>query len=185
MKILRIFAVLLGLAMLGPIPQAKADGYDAAVSGWKDYKDVADWLDRHFVFDTARLDENQNQVRSNGPTALKARAPGALYETSHGYCVDAATFTVDALNKINLAYKADTIFIKNGGGKTQHWVAGFWLDGKIMIIDYGPGPDWLPIRGIHGPYDSLDQYKDYLNGRGLKHFVADEVRWRPFPGTLD
>lgn len=176
-------AVLLGLLVLaGP---AWAQDYAGQVAQWASYKDVAAWLDDNFVFDKARLDQVQGRVRESGPNGLLARNPASTFALKQGYCTDAASFAIDALNRINPEYKAGWVFIKNGAGPPHHWVAGFQADGKTYIMDYGPGPEWRQMRGVHGPYESLDEYKAFLSGLNLRRFFPERVEWREMPGAQD
>lgn len=161
------------------------DSYDQAVQNWKSYQDVGAWLAKNFSFDRARLQLILGRVRAEGPTGLLAHSPAKTYEMKRGYCTDSAKLAIDALNRINLAYDARYVFIKNKAGPAQHWVAGFKVDGKIMVMDYGASPEWWRMIGIHGPYESLDQYRDFLASLNIKGFAVDFVEWRNMPGQED
>lgn len=156
-----------------------------AVQNWKSYQDVGTWLQKNFAFDHSRLQLILGRVRAEGPTGLLARSPAKTYEMKRGYCTDSAKLAIDALNRINPAYDAQYVFIKNKAGPAQHWVTGFKVDGKIMIMDYGASPEWWRMLGIHGPYESLDQYRDFLASLNIKGFSVDSVQWRPMPGQED
>lgn len=183
MRLLLLFWLVLVQAS-GSFAQDK--GYETAVSKWTSYEDVARWLDANFVFDSGRLDTVISRTRSSGPSGLLARKPNGTYEQKSGYCTDSANFARQALNTINPAYKAQFIFIKNQYGQPHHWVTGFVVNGKIMVMDYGPGPEWKSMKGIHGPYDSLEQYADYLRSLKIKRFTPELVEWRAtFPGQED
>lgn len=165
---------------------AQDKDYEVAVSKWTSYEDVARWLKGNFVFDAGRLNAVISRTRSSGPSGLLARKPGSTYEQKSGYCTDSANFARQALNTINPAYKAQFVFIKNQYGQPHHWVTGFVVDGKIMVMDYGAGPEWKAMKGIHGPYDSLAQYAEYLRSLNIKRFAPESVEWRPdFPGQED
>jgi hypothetical protein len=165
---------------------AEDNDYEEAVSRWASYEDVAKWLENNFVYDKDRLNVVINRTRSSGPSGLLARNPGVTYEQKRGYCTDSANFARHALNRINPAYKAQFVFIKNLYGQPHHWVTGFVVDGKIMVMDYGAGPEWEVMKGIHGPYDSLEQYAEYLRSLNIRRFTPELVEWRPnFPGQED
>lgn len=179
--------VLFGLA-LAQVSSAFAqdNDYEAAVSKWTSYEDVARWLEGNFVFDSGRLNVVISRTRSSGPSGLLARKPSDTYEQKSGYCTDSANFARQALNTVNPAYKAQFVFIKNQYGQPHHWVTGFVVNGKIMVMDYGAGPEWNAMKGIHGPYDSLEQYAEYLRSLNIRRFAPELVEWRPnFPGQED
>jgi hypothetical protein len=179
--------VLFGLA-LAQVSAAFAqdNDYETAVAKWTSYEDVARWLEGNFVFDSGRLNVVISRTRSSGPSGLLARNPRGTYEQKSGYCTDSANFARQALNTINPAYKAQFVFIKNQYGQPHHWVTGFVVNGKIMVMDYGAGPEWKAMKGIHGPYDSLEQYAEYLRTLNIRRFAPELVEWRPtFPGQED
>lgn len=159
--------------------------YDIAVSKWTSYEDVAKWLDGNFSFDRDRLQTILGRVRQDGPIGLLARKPSKTYELRSGYCTDSAKLAIDALNKINPAYQARYIFIRNRAGQAQHWVTGFHVDGKIMVMDYGASPEWSAMRGVHGPYESLSRYADFLASLRIRGFAVESVEWRNMPGQED
>jgi hypothetical protein len=86
------------------------------------------------------------------------RKAATLFSKHSGYCRDAASLAKDALSRINPEYQAKYVFIKNKFGQPNHWVTGFTANGKLFIMDYGAGPEWRVMIGVHGPYDSLDDY---------------------------
>ena len=159
--------------------------YEDAVSKWKSYKDVATWLNRNFVFDTNRQKQIHKLLKKQGPSGLIVRNPASLYEDNHnGYCGDSANFAIKSLNKIDPSYNARWVFIFNDKG-SNHWVAAFDHDGKLYIMDYGTGRKWEPMQGVHGPYNSLDEYRDYLSSLSLPKFGVDGVIFRNMPGQED
>jgi hypothetical protein len=182
-RLLLLVWLVLGQAS-GAIAQDK--DYEAAVSKWTSHEDVARWLEGNYVFDSGRLNVVIGRTRSSGPSGLLARRPGGTYEQKSGYCTDSANFARHALNTINPAYKAQFVFIKNQYGQPHHWVTGFVVNGKMMVMDYGAGPEWKAMKGTHGPYDSLEQYADFLRSLNIKRFSPELVEWRPnFPGQED
>jgi len=181
------FAALF-LLLLTPFNSAMAQdaSYEETLSKWRTYEDVARWLEGNYVFDPSRLNTVLSRTRSSGPSGLLARSAGGTYEQKSGYCTDAANFARQALNRIDPAYKAQFIFIKNQYGQPHHWVTGFTVKGKIMVMDYGAGPEWGSMKGVHGPYDSLDQYAEFLRSLNIKRFAPELVEWKPrFPGQED
>lgn len=160
-------------------------GYDAALQSWKDYRDVATWFDDNFTYDHNRLSQMLRQRGQGGAAALRTREPSKTFEIKSGYCTDAAGFAIAALNRVNPEYKAGYVFIRNGAGNVHHWVAGFHMDGKTYVMDYGQGSDWRMMRGVHGPYESLGEYQSFLAGLNIRNFSPVEVSWKDFPGQVD
>jgi hypothetical protein len=177
-----VLALLSGLAGLA---HAEETPYDTAVGNWKSYEDIARWLDGNFQFDRSRLQTILGRVRQDGPQGLLAHKPAKTFESRSGYCTDSAQLAMDALNRINPAYQAKYVFVKNRAGPAQHWVTGFLLDGKIMVMDYGASPEWSAMRGVHGPYVSLKEYVDFLATLKIRGFAVDFVEWRDMPGQED
>jgi hypothetical protein len=165
---------------------ANADSYEEAISEWKSYRDVANWLNANFSFNKSRQKEISKRLKKQGPSGLLVRSPVALYEESHyGYCADSANFAIKSLNKIDASYNARWVFIWNEKGRPNHWVAAFDIDGKLHIMDYGTGKKWEEMQGVHGPYDSLDEYREFLSSLSLPGFEAGKVVFRDMPGQED
>jgi hypothetical protein len=176
----------LGLILLIHFSHAMAGPYEDAVAGWKSYEEVESWLSRNFTFDKSRQKQIARRLKQQGPSGLLVRNPAVLYESNHrGYCADSANFTIDSLNKIDPAYNARWVFIWNEAGRPNHWVAGFDYKGKLYIMDYGTGKKWKAMQGVHGPYDSLDDYRAYLTSLNLPNFEVGEVVFRDMPGQED
>lgn len=160
--------------------------YEAAIGKWTTYQDVANWLKSNFTFDHSRLSTILFRTRQSGPAGLLARGAAATYNVKSGYCTDAAAFAIQSLNRINPDYQARYVFIKNRYGQPHHWVAGFMVNGKIMVMDYGASPEWGGMNGVHGPYDSLDQYAEFLTSLRIPKFSPEAVEWKnAFPGQQD
>lgn len=177
---------LLCLALLTLAPNVYADDYNATVSKWTSYKDVGAWLEGNFNFSTSRQKTIQKRLKQQGPSGLLIRNPQTLFKDRSGYCADSAHFALDALGKISPEYNSRWVFVKNSiKGKANHWVTGFSVDGKLYIMDYGAGHNWDAMNGIHGPYDSLSEYRDFLASLNIKGFSVAEVRWRDMPGAVD
>jgi len=185
-RVIKLFAIFCFVLFQASSAHAEVGNYEAEVSKWTSYVEVSKWLNDNFVFDSGRLNAVISRTRTSGPSGLLARKPSSTYEQKSGYCTDSANFALQALNKINPAYKAQFIFIKNQYGQPHHWVTGFTVDGKIMVMDYGAGPEWKGMKGVHGPYDSLEQYANFLRSLNIKRFSPELVEWRPnFPGQED
>jgi hypothetical protein len=45
-------------------------------------------------------------------------------------------------------------------------------------MDYGAGPRWSQMIGIHGPYNSLDEYGEFLKNVNAKGFKFEDVYLR-------
>ena len=161
------------------------DEYDVAVSQWQTDRDVAAWLDDNFSFSNGRQSTIQNRLKKKGPGGLLVRDHKKLYNSSSGYCADAANFAIEALNEIDPKYGAGFVFVENAKGRPNHWVAGYKADGKIWIMDYGAGSKWNAMNGVHGPYDSLEEYKAFLASLNVSGFRVGDVYWRDMPGEWD
>lgn len=77
------------------------------------------------------------------------------------------------------------IFIRNSIGPPNHWTTGFWMNGKLYVMDYGAGPKWSAMQGVHGPYNTLDDYMQFLKTLSVPGFSPSSVDWRDFPGQED
>ena len=113
------------------------------------------------------------------------RSPEKLFTQNKGYCTDAANFAISTLNKIDPAYNARWVFIKNAKCRPHHWVTAFDYNGKLYIMDYGAGDGWGAMKGVHDPYDSLSEYGIFLATLNISNFRAGEVRFRDMPGKED
>ena len=177
------FLLIIGLFSF--VNTAFAGSYEAVVAEWKSYEDVANWLNSNFSFDKRRQKQIAERLKKQGPSGLLVRNPAALYEENHrGYCADAANFAIKTLNKIDPSYNARWVFIWNKKGRPNHWVASFDYNKKLYIMDYA-GKKWEAMQGVHGPYDSLDEYRDYLATLNLPDFEVGEVVFRDMPGQED
>jgi hypothetical protein len=177
---------LFGLLFLSYCNFASAESYEEAVTKWKSHEDVAKWLNSNFNFDKSRQKKISRRLKKHGADGLFARNPATLYEKDHrGYCVDSANFAIKSLNKIDPSYNARWVFIWNKKGPPNHWVAAFDYNGKMYIMDYGTGEKWEAMQGVHGPYDSLEEYEAYLASLSLPNFEVDAVQFRYMPGRED
>lgn len=179
-RVLGVFVLLLPLAL----PAADGD-YQDTLAGWSSYEDVALWLEKNFVFDKERQRQISRRLKSQGPSGLLIRNPEKLFSDSRGFCGDAANFAYHALGEVDFEYEPSWVFIKNSVGRPNHWVTAFKHEGKTYIMDYGTGEKWKAMQGVHGPYDSLDEYRAFLDGLSMPGFGVAEVRYRRMPGTED
>jgi len=132
--------------------------YEDAISQWKSYKDVAKWMSWHFSYDMQRY----NETVGKGPLRFPPRKPQETFRLRSGVCYDAAVFAKATLNRIDSSYVAKIVVIEDPSDSYvfQHFVCSFKKDGKLFIMDYG-----TPHRnmvGIHGPYNSLDEYTKFF-----------------------
>jgi hypothetical protein len=172
--------VLCFLAYLNP---TYAASYAEAIAEWTSYKDVAHWLSSNFTFDKSRQKQNAKRLKKQGPSGLLVKNPATFYEENgRGFCADSAYFVLKSLNKIDPSYNARSVFIWNANGRPHHWVTAFDLNEKLYIMDYGTGKKWKQMQGIHGPYDSLTEYRDYLASLKISRFEVDRVAFRDMPG---
>jgi hypothetical protein len=74
------------------------------------------------------------------------------------------------------------LFIKNKYGPPNHWVTGFNMNDKVYVIGYGAGPQWWAMEGVHGPYDSLEDYKIFLASLDIRGSAPEMVKWRDIAG---
>ena len=165
---------------------ANPDEYVATVSKWTSDKDVGAWLDDNFIFSKSRQNTIRKRLKNQGPSGLLIRNPETLFKDKVGYCADSAYFALDALRRISPEYNPRWVFVENSvKGKANHWVTGYTVEDKLYIIDYGAGHSWDAMNGIHGPYDSLEDYKEFLASLKIRGFKVADVMWRDMPGELD
>jgi hypothetical protein len=87
------------------------------------------------------------------------RTPEETFQLKSGIYIDAVEFSKKTLNQINPSYKAQTAVIFIRPNVFNHYVCAFKKDGKLFILDYGT--PYKEITGVHGPYNSLDEYKRF------------------------
>lgn len=132
-----------------PIP---GKTYTEAISQWKSFQGVVDWMQRDFSFDAERY------TRFKGTLPIP-RTPEETFQRKSGIYIDAVEFSKKTLNHINPSYKAQTVVILVRPNVFNHYVCVFRKDGKFFVLDYGT--PYKEITGIHGPYNSLDDYKKF------------------------
>lgn len=150
--------------------------YKDTLNTWKSHDDVANWMKNNWEFNYKVAKQVVSKIRKEGPRAVVLKTEEETYENPNGWCKDAAAFTKGALNKINPDYQAEYIFISNKvKGAPDHWSTEFTYNGKIYVIDYGAGKKWKNLMGIHGPYDSIDEYAQFLSTAKAKNFEFDFI----------
>lgn len=159
--------------------------YKDTISSWRSHEDVGKWLDGNFIFDMDRSRTITKRLKAQGPSGLLVKSPEKLYKSGYGYCADAAYFAITNINAIDSNYNARWVFVLNSLGRPHHWVAAFNYRNKLYIMDYGAGPKWSSMNGIHGPYNSLDEYRNFLSSLSIPSFKVGDVYFRNMPGTED
>lgn len=155
----------------------KASEYNTIINNWKSHNDVANWIKDEWKFSGQDAQRVANKIRREGPQIIPAKSAEETYINPQGWCKDAANFGIETLNKMDARYKAKYIFIKNKKGPPHHWVTGFKKDGKVYVIDFGAGSHWGDMMGTHGPYDSLDGYRDFLSKIHHNNFELGSLDW--------
>jgi len=148
------FLILFGCATV-PIKT-----YDEKASEWKSYKDVAKWMSLDYSYDWKRLKEAGEKYTYDNP--MPVRTPKETFELKSGLCWDAARFAKETLNRIDPSYEAEIVFIHREN--IDHFVCSFKKDSKLYIMDYGAS--YRSLIGVHGPYNSLEEYKKFVERNG-------------------
>jgi hypothetical protein len=126
--------------------------YTEAISQWKSHEDLVKWMERDFSLDVERY------KRFEGTLPIP-RTPEETFQLKSGIYIDAVEFSKKTLNQINPSYKAQTAVILVRPNVLNHYVCAFKKDGKLFVLDYGT--PYKEITGVHGPYNSLDEYKRF------------------------
>jgi hypothetical protein len=126
--------------------------YAEAISQWKSHQDLVKWMERDFSLDMERY------KRFKGTLPIP-RTPEETFQLKSGIYIDAAEFSKKTLNQINPSYRSQTVVILVRPNVFNHYVCAFRKDGKLFVLDYGT--PYKEITGVHGPYNSLDEYKRF------------------------
>ena len=126
--------------------------YDETVSRWKSHKDLEKWMENEFSFDADRFE------RFKG-TLPPPRTPEETFKLKSGIYIDAAIFAKETLNRIDPSYKAQIVVLLIGRG-ANHYVCSLKRNGRIFIFDYGT--PYRTMVGVHGPFNSLEEYKVFF-----------------------
>jgi hypothetical protein len=126
--------------------------YGETVSEWKSYQDLVKWMENDFSFDKERYEKFER-------TLPVPRTPEKTFQLKSGIYIDAAMFLKETLNRINPSHKAQIVILIIRPYGFNHYVCSFRKDGKLLIMDYGT--PYKEVTGVHGPYNSLDEYKRF------------------------
>jgi hypothetical protein len=145
-------AIIIFVILTFGVSIAFAETYEEWISTCKDYKDVAKWMKKNFLYDNSKLKD----CLGRKGTLCEVYSPEITFNKKSGVCFDAAVFAKWSLNRINPDYKAELINLYPGT-YPDHYVTGFYVDGKLFVLDYG-----LPFgrnqSGTWGPFENLDNY---------------------------
>jgi hypothetical protein len=144
LSILLLFLVACGIIFV--------KSYDETVSRWRSHKDLERWMKKDFSFDAERF-------KRFGGTLPPPRTPEETFKLKSGIYIDAAIFAKEALNRIDPSYQAQIVVLLIRRG-ANHYVCSFKKDGRIFIMDYGT--PYRTMVGVHGPFDSLEEYKAFF-----------------------
>jgi hypothetical protein len=142
--------------------------YNETVLEWKSHKDVAKWMGRHFTYDMTRFRETEGMYPIS-------RSPEETFKLKSGVCYDGAYFVRDVLNRMDPSYEAQVVFIENRPYAVNHFVTSFKKDGKLFIMDYAT--TYRNMVGVHGPYNSLDEYKKFYERNHPKVKHVQSIRY--------
>ena len=156
-----------GVVTVRPSP---AKTYAATISEWETYQDLVTWMEKDFSFDVERYKKFEGTL----PTP---RTPEETFELKSGVYIDAAEYSKRTLNLINPSYKAQTVVIVVRPSVFNHYVCSFKKDGKLYVMDYGT--PYKEITGIHGPYDSLDEYKKFYENHHPEKRQVEGIGYLP------
>ena len=137
------------VATLKPLPEK---AYAETIAGWKSYKDLVKWMESDFSFDGERYKKYEG-------TLPVPRTSGETFQLKSGIYVDAAFFLKETLYRINPSYKPRIVVLIIRPYGFNHYVCSFEAGNKIFIMDYGT--PYREITGVHGPYNSLEEYKKF------------------------
>jgi hypothetical protein len=144
------------------------NGYEEWLSTCKDYKDVAKWMSQNLVYDDKKFEYYWNhtiplflQGKIGTEKLILTQSPEETFKLKLGVCNDGAVFAKHSLNRINPDYKAEIIYI-GIKGKFAHYQCGFFVDGKLYVIDYTSGlkEKSFQVEGTHGPFKDLKEYEN-------------------------
>jgi len=128
--------------------------YDETVSGWKSYQDLVKWMENDFSFDKERYEKYER-------TLPVPRTPEKTFQLKSGIYIDAAMFLKETLNRINPSYQAQIVVVIIRPNIFNRYVCSFKKDDKLFIMNYGT--PYKQLTGVHGPYNSLEEYKEFCD----------------------
>lgn len=155
-KLLKVLAFFLTiLVSLWIVNYAYSETLDAWIAKQTSHKDVATWMDKNWTYDYGRL--NFVATMNKSGKIQRAYSPEETFKEKKGICYDAVAFKMYTINKIEPSCKADVVFLDSGPGTITHFVCGFYINGKLYVMDYGI-PFGRAQRGMWGPFENLDEY---------------------------
>jgi len=173
----KVFCLTLMFLILSQVP-CWAETYEKWVSKCKSYKDVARWLSENFFYV-----QEGSPASAVGQKFIKVKNSEEIFRCKAGMSLEAAVFAKHTLNRINPEYRAEIVYLFSGR-LPVHYVCGFYLGGKLFIMDYGTLHE--KMMGTHGPFENLHDYvhKFYLqyhpHHRRLKSY---DFGWPPWNGS--
>jgi hypothetical protein len=153
---LRFLVLPIFVAILFACATMPTKTYEETVFEWKSYKDADKWMRSHFSFDVKRAKESAGKPQAN------PRSPEETFKLKSGVCFDSAHFLKDVLNRIDPSYEAKVIKVEVSPVPTffHDFVCSFNKEGKLFIMmQYGS--IFSNMVGVHGPFNSLDEFKKY------------------------
>ncbi len=144
--------------------------YAEAVSKWKSFQDLLNWFEKEFSLDVDRFKKFEG-------TLPPPRTPEETFRLRSGIYIDAAIFAKETLNRIDPSYRAQIVVIIMRPYGFNHYVCSFRKDGKIFIMDYGT-PN-RKITGVHGPFNSLEEYRRFYENNAPTKRHIEAVRFLP------
>jgi len=165
-------SILLIIIVLLWFTACYAETWEEWVAKCKSYKDVDKWMAKNFLYDFNRLKEAMSRKKDN---LLEVNPPEISFKLRRGVCFDAAVFAKHSLNRINPDYKAEIVHLYPGYFP-DHYVCGFFVEGKLYIMDRGTG--YRNVEGTYGPFQSLDEYVNKIYLR--YHPKHRKLKWARF-----
>jgi hypothetical protein len=139
--------------------------YDETVSGWKSYQDLVKWMENNYSVDRKRFE---------GAPPIP-RIPSETFKLKSGSDIDAAIFLKETLNRINPSYQAQIVLVIIRPNIFNRYVCSFKKDHKLFIMNYGTPHKQL--TGVHGPYNSLEEYKEFYEKYNPTKSVIDGITY--------
>ena len=125
--------------------------YDETVSEWKSYQDVVKWMENNYSVDIKKFEGKPPIPRISSET----------FQLKSGIDIDAAIFLKETLNRINPSYQAQIVVVIIRPNVFNRYVCSFKKDDKLFIMNYGT--PYKQLTGVHGPYNSLEEYKEFCD----------------------
>jgi hypothetical protein len=126
--------------------------YAETISEWKSYEELVKWMEDDFSFDEERYKRHEG-------TLPIPRTSEETFQLKSGIYIDAAFFLKETLRRINPSYDPRIVVLVTRPYGSNHYVCSFQNGGKLFIMDYGT--PYREITGVHGPYNSLEEYKKF------------------------